>query len=102
MQIALVYITHDSKEHASTFGQQIVSRKLAACYNAFPIQSMFWWKESLETADEWVTVFKTSVNHLPKLRRACHELHPYEVPCIMSWEVEVNNDYGNWVLESLS
>ncbi len=102
MQIAIVYITHESKKHARTFGQQIVEGKLAACYNAFPINSLFWWNESLESADEWVTILKTSKESLSKLRKAAQKLHPYDIPCIISWEVEVNDDYGRWVRESIS
>lgn len=101
MKIALVYITHETKKHACIFGQQIVERKLAACYNVFPIKSMFWWNQALESTDEWVTLLKTSKDSLPLLREAAQQLHPYQVPCIMSWEVEVNDEYGKWILASL-
>ncbi|NNF34840.1 MAG: divalent-cation tolerance protein CutA [Saprospiraceae bacterium] len=101
MGICLVYVTNESKEKARSLVDQIVNEKLAACANVFPIESAYWWQGSIVRDHEVVSIFKTLPEHWEPLRDRISEIHPYEVPCIMKIEVEANESYRQWIVDSV-
>lgn len=91
----------------STFGhlQQAVDcsrilldEKLIACANITECRSIYNWKNELIDEDEVVLDVKSLVENKLKLIARIKELHSYELPAILISEVEVNEDYYNWVL----
>ena len=101
MQIAVIYITNPSEAAAQALAEKLVDQKLVACSNIFPITSMYWWQGAIEKDGEWVAIVKTSIENWAKVKQAVEQLHSYEVPCILKFEVEANEAYGNWILESI-
>ena len=97
MQIVLFYVTHPSKETADKIANACVKNKLAACANTFGISSCYEWENKIENDDEWVTIIKTTVDNISKLSAFIESEHPYEVPCIIHYKVNVNLAYGKWV-----
>jgi len=93
----LVYVTHPDEETACALADKIVRERLAACANIHAMQSNYWWLGNLENSNEWVTLFKTNKDAMPQLEKRLLELHPYEVPCIMRWEVQANTSYDDWI-----
>ena len=35
------------------------------------------------------------------LRKEVEKIHPYDVPCIMKFDVEANTSYENWIRDSV-
>ena len=101
MRITLFYITTPDEPVAKKLGHLAVETKLAACANIFPIQSVFPWDNKLNEENEFVLILKTSTSLTDKLKGFISEQHPYEVPCIISWDVDVNDAYGNWITENV-
>lgn len=97
MAFLVVYITHPDEATARQISSELVKRKLAACANCFPIQSIYTWQEVISQDSEWVSLIKTTPNALPALEAAIMAMHPYEVPCLMHWEVNANEGYEAWV-----
>jgi len=65
------------------------------------VVSRYWWKGSLEREEESLLVMKTEVTRVEEVIAAIHELHPYEVPELLSLPVEAGADaYLTWVSES--
>jgi periplasmic divalent cation tolerance protein len=76
----------------------VVERRLAACANVWPAESMYWWKGALEETAEFVIVFKTRRSLLRKLIAAVRAIHPYEVPCIVSYPMgDALPEYLDWI-----
>ena len=101
MRITLFYIPVSSEAHAVALSNKIIEQHLAACANIFPIQSIFPWENSLNHEGEFVLMLKT-IPFLEKMvREFFSEHHPYDVPCIMSWEVDVNDSYGEWIMKNV-
>jgi uncharacterized protein involved in tolerance to divalent cations len=50
---------------------------------------------------EFVLLLKTMPFLEEKVRDFISNQHPYEVPCIMCWNVEVNDSYGKWMLTNI-
>ncbi len=99
MQITLFYVPISTQDEASLLGKKAIDNRLAACVNIFPVQSIFLWEGSMQNENEFVLVLKT----IPFLKDALQDFlsknHPYEVPCIINWNVEVNDAYGKWMEE---
>ncbi len=100
-EIILVYITTPNVAEAKKIASALVQEKLAACANIFPIQSAYWWEGKIENGKEWVSLLKTASHLRRQLQEAIERLHPYEVPCIMQWEVIANKAYENWISASV-
>ncbi len=97
MKILLFYTPVANAEEAASLGEKAVRAKLAACANSFPIQSVFFWQGNIEQDGEVVVLLKTTTEHKESLRQFLEKHHSYNVPAILSWEVEVNEAYGRWV-----
>ena len=63
-----------------------------------PITSTYWWKGSIETAEEWLCLIKTSQNLYADLEKAIKEMHPYETPEIIAIPILTgSSDYLQWL-----
>lgn len=100
MAFLLFYITHPSEISAKQVASQMVERRLAACANIFPIASAYWWDVAVQQENEWVSVLKTRLELEHALEAAIREIHPYEVPCILRFEVRANESYEKWIADS--
>lgn len=102
MKITIFYIPCSDDDAAALLSLSAIGSKLAACGNIFPVKSFYPWKGSLQQDDESVLLLKTTSGLQEKLSAFIAENHTYEVPCIMHWEVEVNEAYGKWIEECVS
>ena len=95
----LVYVTMPDGESAKTFSETLVRERFAACANILDgARSVYWWRDTLETATESICLFKTTREHFPAFLEKAKSIHPYEVPCIVAWPLEAgNNDFLNWI-----
>jgi periplasmic divalent cation tolerance protein len=97
MPFIIVYTTHASSADAKRISAAMIERRLAACANVFPMESMYTWLGNLAHAAEWVSILKTSAARWDELRTAIEESHPYETPCIMKIDVSANEAYEKWI-----
>jgi periplasmic divalent cation tolerance protein len=65
----------------------VLGRRLAACATVLPARSRYWWKGTIESADEQLVILKTVPKRVGALFRRLQELHPYEVPEIVELDV---------------
>ncbi len=96
-----VITTIDSHDKAKTIAQSLVERRLAACCQIRgPIESVYRWKEQIETAQEWQITIKSTRNNWPNLQVAIKELHSYETPEILVFDIVTGSDeYLQWLDE---
>jgi periplasmic divalent cation tolerance protein len=94
-----VTTTTDSRAEAERLGRVMVERRLAACAQIVgPISSTYWWKGSMETAEEWMAVMKTTEEQSAQLIAAIKAEHSYETPDIVAVSiVDGLPDYLNWI-----
>ena len=97
MAFAIFYTTHPDEAAAKRIGRTLVAERLAACYNLLPMQSCFFWDGALVNDDEWVVILKTRTDLVEALTTRFEALHPYEVPCCISWTVSANPTYEAWI-----
>ncbi len=97
--MTLIYITCKDKEEAKKISQALLEKRLIACSNMFPIESMYWWKGKIEEDNEIVILAKTKDKNYNKIKEEVKKLHSYEVPCILKLGSDANDDYDKWVDE---
>lgn len=96
-----VITTTDKQKDAVKISHTLVEEKLAACVQIIgPIISVYTWKDKIEQDEEWQCVIKTRTGLYPKLEARIREIHPYEVPEILAFPIEMGNaDYFDWLVE---
>ena len=98
----LVFCTFPNSASVKSTAESLVNEKLAACVNIIPdVQSIFRWQGKVDNANENVLVIKTKDSLYSELEKRIQELHPYELPEIIS--VSIDNglpEYLDWVSES--
>lgn len=92
-----VYITNPSKEKAKEIAKYLIKKKLIACANIFPVESIYKWKGKLAEEKEFILIGKTLDTHFGRIKREVERIHPYSIPCIIKIPVSSNLKYIHWL-----
>jgi periplasmic divalent cation tolerance protein len=98
--IRVVLTTFSDQETAAQVVRTLVSENLAACGTILPgARSIYRWQEKIEDAAEVVVLFKIPAASEDDFIKRLAELHPYDVPEVISFEPSrVHEAYARWVL----
>lgn len=97
-----VYIICKNKREAKKIGLSLVKKRLAACCNIFPIESIYWWRNKIVKDKEVVLIVKTLKKNFGKIEREIKKLHSYTVPCILEILINKGNkEYLNWLKKEI-
>lgn len=99
----IVLTTTGSAEEAHSIAAALVERRLAACVQVLgPMTSTYRWEGTVETAEEWLCLAKTTGERYPALEQAVLELHSYDTPEILALPVANGSGaYLEWLTSSL-
>ncbi len=94
-----VMTTTDSREAAQRIGRLLVERRLAACVQLIgPMTSIYRWEGTVEEAEEWLCLVKTTQARYLEVERAIKAAHSYETPEILAVPVAAGSpDYLAWL-----
>lgn len=96
---AVVSTTVDSEAGAKKLAGEIVERRLAACVQYAPVQSIYRWKGAVESASEYLLLVKTRAPLVEKLIAFIRKVHSYEVPEIIVTPVTGGfGEYLDWIV----
>ncbi len=101
-EILLVLSTFPDRGKAQRIAEELVVGRYAACANvASAVDSFYWWKAEVETANEVLVYFKTSAARFPAFEQKLQELHPYDVPEIIALPIAAGSEnYLKWVADN--
>jgi periplasmic divalent cation tolerance protein len=99
----LLLTTAPNREEAETIASELVSRKLAACVNLLgPVSSIYRWQGEVERSEEVLLLIKSTRENVPAIEQTIRELHSYEIPELMAFNVESGLDsYLGWIAASV-
>ncbi len=99
-----VSTTASSRDEAERIAAALLEGRLAACVQILgPMQSRYWWKGSLESAEEWLCLIKTAEASYADVEKMIRATHSYEVPEIVAVPiVKGSAAYLDWVREETS
>lgn len=95
----IVYCTVPSPESAEQIAVKLIQHKIAACCNIIPgLTSIYSWEGKIEKDSELLLMIKSTEENYKKIENEIINLHPYEVPEIISLEInEGSREYLNWI-----
>jgi periplasmic divalent cation tolerance protein len=102
MSLVAIYVPYPNKEEAVRISDTLLSEKLIACYNLSQVESSYWWEWSITRSGEIVSLLKTKKEYWEKVKNRVLELHSYDIPCILKFDIEANDEYENWASEQLT
>jgi periplasmic divalent cation tolerance protein len=95
----VVLVTAGSEEEAHKIAELLVEERKAACVNIVPgVDSFFWWKDKLDSAQESLLLVKTKASLFPEIVELIRRTHSHEVPEIIALPITTGSeDYLNWL-----
>ena len=103
-QARIVLTTESTLEEANKLGRTLVEERLVACATLLPVvQSIYHWKDQIQSAPETMILLKTSLEKLEALEARMRELHSYRLPEFLVLPVERGSEpYLEWLFASLA
>lgn len=93
----MIYITNKDMDEAKKIVNHLLKKKLIACANMFPIESICPWEGKVENSKEVVAIVKTVEKNWEKIKKEVKKIHSYKIPCIIKIKAEANKEYEKWV-----
>lgn len=98
-EYVVLFITAAAGDEARLISRVLLEQRKAACVNIVPgVSSLFWWRGSIDTAEESLLVVKTRASLLDDIVQLVKEIHSNDVPEIIALPVVGGSkDYLEWV-----
>lgn len=103
MRAIVVVTTVGTEEQAYLIAREIVSRRQAACVNILPgIRSIYRWKGKICKDGELLLIIKTLEDEFEGVMATIRELHSYELPEILAFNVSRGErGFLEWIRSSV-
>jgi len=103
-QFVIAFSTFPDVETARKISRELVDSALVACANIIPtVESIYYWKEKVETSAESLAIFKLTAARYSEFESRLRALHPYDVPEVVRLSIVGGSaDYLRWIGESCS
>ena len=104
MEYVAVFITAPDEDTAADIAKVLVGGGLAACANIVRnVRSIYKWQGKMEDESEVLMIVKTSSDKFSALESKVREMHPYDVPEIVSVPITQGSDpYIEWLSNAVS
>ena len=102
-QFRLVLVTCASLAEARKISRSLIQKRLAACVNiqTTPVESIYRWKNKIETAREHLLLIKTTARRLKSIEKEVLRLHSYDTPEFLVLPVASGSlAYLRWLSDS--
>ena len=102
-QARIALTTAATPEEARRLARALVEERLAACATVIPgAESIYHWEGKLETAAETLLLLKTTSEKVEALEVRLKDLHSYQTPEFLVFEVERGSRaYLEWIEASV-
>jgi periplasmic divalent cation tolerance protein len=101
-EYSVIVTTCANRESAKAVATALLEKRLAACVQMFPIESMYVWKGETCNDSEIALLIKSHTALFNDITAAIKGIHTYEVPEII--QIPITNglpDYLKWIDDSL-
>jgi periplasmic divalent cation tolerance protein len=102
MRVTAVVTTVGTEEQANLIARELIARRLAACVNIVPgVRSVYRWQGKIASDAELLLIAKTREEDFERVSAAIKELHSYDVPEILTFDVGRGDpDFLAWIAAS--
>ena len=84
----IVFTTYSKARTGTAIINALLSKRLAACVQVFPIRSFFIWRGRLSREPENLMLIKARSRDFQGIKRVILENHDYEIPEILSVPID--------------
>ncbi len=93
-----IAITCRDRGEARTIAKHLLEKKLIACANMFPVESLYFWEDEMKDDREVMLLCKSMQEHYEQIRLEVEGMHSYDTPLIEAWHIDhINEGYANWL-----
>jgi len=100
-KITWVLVNCNSKNEAERIGKKILKERLISCFDIVPrfLAAYFWPPKSgkIETSKGATLILETLKRYIQKIEKEVKKIHSDRLPFIGSIEIQVSQEYFNWV-----
>lgn len=97
-QAIIVSVTASSEAEALTIADALVSERLAACAQLFPVTSVFRWDGAVQREREVMLAIKTRAGLFDRLVKTVLAHHSYDIPEIVAAPIVAGHaPYLDWI-----
>ena len=97
-EFVMVVSSAASREQAMTLARALVTQRLAACVQTFPISSCYRWDDKTEDAEEFMLLIKTRAALYQDVEALILSLHSYKTPEILCFDISAGAPaYLGWI-----
>lgn len=100
--ITIIYTTCPSPEVAQKIADQLLNGRLVACANIIESKSNYFWEGELQHEGEYLAICKTTNDKANEAIEKIKLIHPHQIPAVLSWQVEANETYAQWVTDQVN
>lgn len=93
----LIYITCKNEKEAKRVSGHLLSKRLIACANIFPIKSVYRWKGKICRCNETAMIVKTKDSRYNQIKKEVEKIHSYDIPCVIKIRADANKKYNDWI-----
>ncbi|ABV66451.1 conserved hypothetical periplasmic protein [Aliarcobacter butzleri RM4018] len=87
MKTIIIQTTCSSEEEAQNIAKILIEEKFAACIQLSQIKSFYNWDNQFCSDKETLLNIKTRKKHFKKIKSKIKELHSYDVPEIIQFDI---------------
>jgi len=97
-EYSMIITTAADRESARKIAMLLVEKRLAACAQMFPIESIYFWKDKVCEENETILLIKSKTGLFDNIKAAIREIHSYEVPEIVQIPITGGlGEYLKWI-----
>jgi len=94
----MMIVSVPSVELARSIAHKLLTNSVAGCVQILKsVESIYLWKEKQETANESILFIKLPKKNRRNAEKIIREIHIYEIPEILSFNIDANQDYKRWL-----
>ena len=99
----IIETTTDDIQIAKSISQSIIKNKLSPCVQIIrPAKSTYVWEGEIESVDEYTIKVKTLERHIYKVSSVIKNKSNYDIPEIISYSFNIENDeYKDWFVDNV-
>ena len=98
----IILVTVPNTKSANFISETLLDAKLiAAVQNIGKIKSAYFWQGKKVKSGEYLLLLITLKKNFKKISQKIQEIHPYEVPQIISFDIsQTTKEYSDWIIEN--
>ena len=97
-EYSIIITTYPDKEAARTTAKLLVEKRLAACAQMFPIESVYLWQGKVYDDNETMLFIKSKTALFDEIATTIRKNHTYEVPEIIQIPITGGlPEYFKWI-----